>query len=744
MGKNKKPTPTAAPAQVPEVNLESDPPLQIHILPGVTMDAARQITELRVAKSLSMSDLWAACPDLHPKHWAKWMAEGLVVPDLRPPATRPRMATPPPSAPLGNMALPPLVTRHCSPQGATNVVTIPTDNPFGPLRPLSQTPQPVQMTGTRPKEYPLPQPPQEDPSRQQAPSPAVLEMDQLRDQVSQLQARMEDSLNGIMSQLRHLCFPPSRSNSPYDDRSHGTRFVTDGPLYDQGYPDLQPPRQVTFQQMGTPQNVGHPPSYPLPHNSVPSPRYTSTPAPPGPMAPLDLSVRPTPRWHSPAHESYGPSRPRYSPQEYGVSPSPYPYGATRTPYSPYYEAPPNPQTFGSYPGAQYPPDVPPGPPQRNDAPPIPQTFGAYSGSQYPPDVPPGPPQRNDAPPTPQTFGAYSGSQYPPDVPPGPPRRNDALVKKIPTYNGLSQWEPFIQQFEQIARFATWTESETIAYLHFSLRGEALKHFTYLSDRTDYAAIKSKMRELFQVEITAATARMSAYSLRQKENESEESFAKRILDMVRIGYHPEDRNQSQMAADFFVRGCRDAEAKRTVLNAEPKTLQEAIRLMKQAIAADSIAFGKPARDRKSRRPEYSVRKAEVKESSDSDSDPEEPEVEVKQIRSPTPNKRQVRFKSSSSKTSQETPKSPQKSDSSRGKLFSLEDLVRILGDRNSEASSQRSSPSSPRRSPNHGRCFSCNEAGHFAAECPSKPTLAKQTPATPDPLNKAGLGKQAST
>ena len=111
--------------------------------------------------------------------------------------------------------------------------------------------------------------------------------------------------------------------------------------------------------------------------------------------------------------------------------------------------------------------------------------------------------------------------------------------------------------------------------------------------------------------------MNAYSLRQKESESEEAFAKRILDMVRIGYHPEDRNQSQMAADFFVHGCRDAEAKRTVLNAEPKILQEAIRLMKQAIAADSIAFGKPARDRKPRNTEYSVRKTEAKESSDSD-------------------------------------------------------------------------------------------------------------------------------
>ena len=149
----------------------------------------------------------------------------------------------------------------------------------------------------------------------------------------------------------------------------------------------------------------------------------------------------------------------------------------------------------------------------------------------------------------------------------------------------------------------------------------------------------------------------------------------------------------MAADFIVRGCRDAKAKHMVLNEEPKTLQEAMRLMKKAIAANSIAFGKPVRDQKPCKPEYSVRKTECNKSSNSDSDIEESEVEVKQTCFPTP-KRQVRFKPTSSKTSQETNKSPQKSDHPREKLFFLEDLVRILGDLKSEAFSQRSSPSSP--------------------------------------------------
>ena len=276
------------------------------------------------------------------------------------------------------------------------------------------------MTGALPEEYPHPRPPQEDLPRQQAPSPALLEMDQLRNQVSQLQAHLEDSLNGIMSQLRYLGLPLSRSNSPYDDRSHGPRFAADGPMYDQGYPDLQPTRQVTFQQMGTPQNMGYPPSYPVPQSSVPSPQYTSTRAPSGPMAPLDLSVRATPRWPSPSP----PPTNQMSYQGQGTL-------LTNTVYPPC----PTPMAIR-----------------------LPLTPTTMKPLQL-------------RKPLEYILEPSTLQLFPPALP---------LVKKIPTYNGLTQWEPFIQQFEQIA------EPETIAYL-------PLKHSTYLSDCTDYAAIMSRLR-----------------------------------------------------------------------------------------------------------------------------------------------------------------------------------------------------------------------------------------------------------
>ena len=95
-------------------------------------------------------------------------------------------------------------------------------------------------------------------------------------------------------------------------------------------------------------------------------------------------------------------------------------------------------------------------------------------------------------------------------------------------------------------------------------------------------IKLKLRQLFQVELTPTTARINARELRQQENESEEAFSKRVIKMVRIGYLDEgEATWNRMAIDTFIQGCFNSEAKKVVLNANPKGLPEAIRLMKQA-------------------------------------------------------------------------------------------------------------------------------------------------------------------
>ena len=74
-------------------------------------------------------------------------------------------------------------------------------------------------------------------------------------------------------------------------------------------------------------------------------------------------------------------------------------------------------------------------------------------------------------------------------------------------------------------------------------------------------------------------------------------------MVRIGYRDKgEATWNRMAIDTFIQGCSNSEAKKFVLNVDPKGLPEAIRLMKQATAAGSIAHDKSTKSKKSRVPE----------------------------------------------------------------------------------------------------------------------------------------------
>ena len=169
------------------------------------------------------------------------------------------------------------------------------------------------------------------------------------------------------------------------------------------------------------------------------------------------------------------------------------------------------------------------------------------------------------------------------------RAEQAPTRKLATYDGTTSWDSFIFQFDRMANSFRWPEEERINHLMECLREEALEHFTFIPDASSYNTIKLKMRQLFQVELTPTTARINARELRQQENESEEAFSKRVIKMVRIGYRDEgEATWNRMAIDTFIQGCSNSEAKTVVLNADPKGFPEAIRLMKQAVAADSIA------------------------------------------------------------------------------------------------------------------------------------------------------------
>ena len=88
-----------------------------------------------------------------------------------------------------------------------------------------------------------------------------------------------------------------------------------------------------------------------------------------------------------------------------------------------------------------------------------------------------------------------------------------------------------------------------------------------------------------------SARRQLQFMRQQENEPLEEFSQRVYFMALDGY---DRGNpevvDQIATETFLRGCRDKEAARSVLEKDPTSINQAMKLVKTYIANQRAIFG----------------------------------------------------------------------------------------------------------------------------------------------------------
>ena len=80
-------------------------------------------------------------------------------------------------------------------------------------------------------------------------------------------------------------------------------------------------------------------------------------------------------------------------------------------------------------------------------------------------------------------------------------------------------------------------------------------------------------------------------MRQQENETLEEFSQRIYFMALDGFEkgiPEVVDQKTTEA--FLRGCRDKEAGRSVLEKDPSSITQAVKMVKTCIANQRAIFG----------------------------------------------------------------------------------------------------------------------------------------------------------
>ena len=112
----------------------------------------------------------------------------------------------------------------------------------------------------------------------------------------------------------------------------------------------------------------------------------------------------------------------------------------------------------------------------------------------------------------------------------------------------------------------------------------------------YSKLMEQMESVLGVSNPANSVRLEIASLRQKQEESLEEFARRTQKLVNSGYQESlTETVNHVAKDAFVKGVKDKAALNVALNRNPLTMDEVHEYMREAVHNSRVAFGgtKPA-------------------------------------------------------------------------------------------------------------------------------------------------------
>jgi hypothetical protein len=100
--------------------------------------------------------------------------------------------------------------------------------------------------------------------------------------------------------------------------------------------------------------------------------------------------------------------------------------------------------------------------------------------------------------------------------------------KLSTYDGKTEWKPYIIQFNHIAQQYSWTESEKFDRLVQCLKDQALNFF---SSRSEVVQDNFILKERFDQKDPPHVIRKQMQEIMQHDEETIEEFAERIDGMA---------------------------------------------------------------------------------------------------------------------------------------------------------------------------------------------------------------------
>ena len=169
-----------------------------------------------------------------------------------------------------------------------------------------------------------------------------------------------------------------------------------------------------------------------------------------------------------------------------------------------------------------------------------------------------------------------------------------LKMKLPKYEGEILWGTYIKQVNAVFNlYGCNDEMVCVFKLIEAFRGRAMTYFATLPDAvaSSYGSICEAMGGRFGDNETDSVARMKLHYVQQRHEESLGEFGERVQALHSKGYSAwGGEEQGAIAVEFFLRGLKDKRLAMAVVEKEPRSLGEAIRLVQRSEAHQSLIGG----------------------------------------------------------------------------------------------------------------------------------------------------------
>ena len=153
--------------------------------------------------------------------------------------------------------------------------------------------------------------------------------------------------------------------------------------------------------------------------------------------------------------------------------------------------------------------------------------------------------------------------------------------------------PFIMQFERMGIRYNWPEEERLERIIQCFRDSALTFFSKLPPRAqnNYRELIRSFDNRFNRLEPPTTVRRRLQEVKQDASETLEEFAEKVRKLALDGFPGATLDVvDAVAADAFLKGCREKSAALLAMQQRPQTVDQAAEWVKEAVHNQNVLYG----------------------------------------------------------------------------------------------------------------------------------------------------------